>query len=118
MHTLFADRVGAGVTLLRKYGSVRAGDGVMSFWPDAAAWRGQPPLVLRRLRRQVSRLTMGVALPFRTMKPTFGRNKRRRRTPDRAVVGLDCALLGLWQIQLFAIHKPIELGVGVENPVY
>lgn len=131
----FLIRVGANVKLLRKYGSVREGNGIVYFWPDDAARRDQPPLVLRLLNVQVGRRTMwlvtnvldatelrdaeamelyrlrwGIELQFRTVKQTFGRTKLRSRTPDRALVELDWALLGLWLIQLFAIKEQIELG--------
>lgn len=131
----FLIRVGGNVNLLRTYGSVRTGDGVVYFWPDKIARRGQPPLVLRLLNLQVGRRKMwlvtnvldakelseteavelyrlrwGIELQFRTVKQTFGRNKLRSRTPDRALVELDWALLGLWLIQLFAIKEQIELG--------
>jgi Transposase DDE domain len=131
----FLIRVGGNVNLLRKYGSVRSGDGIVYFWPDAAARRGQPPLMLRLLHLQVGRRKMwlvtnvldakslsettamelyrlrwGIELQFRMVKQTFGRNKLRSRTPDRALVELEWALLGLWLIQLFAIQEQIPLG--------
>lgn len=131
----FLIRVGANVSLLRKSGSVRAGCGIVYFWPSTAEEAGQPPLVLRLVQLRVGRRTMslvtnvldatalsdaqmaemdrlrwGIELQFRTLKQTFGRTKLRSRTADRALVELDWALLGLWLIQLFAIHEQIEIG--------
>ena len=131
----FLIRVGANVKLLRKYGSFRTSNGIVYFWPNKIAGRGQPPLVLRLLQLQVGRRKMwlvtnvldekelseaeavrfyrlrwGIELQFRTVKQTFGRNKLRSRTPDRAMVELDWALLGLWLIQLFAVKEQIEIG--------
>ena len=86
----FVIRVGANVTRLRKYGSVRAGDGGVSCWPDAAARRGQPPLVLRRLHRREGRRSMWRATDVSDARElsdaeAVGQNKLRSRTPDRAV---------------------------------
>ena len=40
-------RVGSHVTLLRKLGDTRESAGTVSLWPDDAARKPQPPLVLR-----------------------------------------------------------------------
>jgi hypothetical protein len=123
----FLIRVGANVNLLRKLGYVEEKAGFVYCWPDEAARKLQPPLVLRLLSLQVGRCKMhlvtnvldeenltvedairlyqlrwGIELQFRTMKQTFGRRKLRSRTPNRALVELDWSLLGLWIIQLFA----------------
>jgi Transposase DDE domain len=131
----FLIRVGANVTLLRKLGYVRERAGLVYFWPDKAARKQLPPLVLRLLHFKLGKcniylvtnvlsekrltnkqmiemyqLRWGVELQFRTMKQTFGRRKLRSRTPDRALVELDWSLLGLWMIQLFAVKEQIEIG--------
>jgi hypothetical protein len=131
----FLIRVGANVTLLRKLGYLREGPGTVYCWPNAAARRGQPPLVLRLLHLRVGPCTMhlvtnvldpealtdadavrlyqlrwGVELQFRTVKQTFGRRKLRSRTPARAYVELDWSLVGLWLIQLFAVKEQLEIG--------
>jgi hypothetical protein len=131
----FLIRVGANVTLLRKLGYVREKEGIVYFWPQGAARRQQPPLVLRLLHLQVGRCTMslvtnvlddkklsdkeaiqlyrlrwGVELQFRTVKQTFGRRKLRSRTAVRAYVELDWSLLGLWMIQLFAVKEQMAIG--------
>lgn len=131
----FLIRVGANVRLLRRLGYVRERGDCVYFWPDHAARRLQPPLVLRLLRLKVGRCEMhlltnvveedrlttreaiemyqlrwGIELEFRTLKQTFGRRKLRSRTPNRALVELDWSLLGLWIIQLFAVKEQIKLG--------
>jgi hypothetical protein len=138
----FLIRVGANVKLLRKLGYVRecASAGIVYCWPNEAARRGQPPLVLRHLHLRVGRCLMhlvtnvldekslsvadairlyglrwGVELQFRTVKQTFGRRKLRSRTPARAYVELDWSLVGLWLIQLFAVKAQLEIGEVPEH---
>jgi Transposase DDE domain len=136
----FLIRVGANVKLLRRLGYVREREGIVYFWPDKAARRQQPPLVLRLLRLQVGKCPMclvsnvlndeelsehqairlyqlrwGVELQFRTVKQTFGRRKLRSRTPERAYVELDWSLVGLWLIQLFAVKEQIAIGEVPEH---
>jgi hypothetical protein len=131
----FLIRVGANVTLLRQLGYVQEGDGIVYFWPDKAAKKHWPPLVLRLFEFQAGRCRMsvvtnilddrqlsvaqacelyklrwGIELQFRTLKQTFGRRKLRSKTPERALVELDWSLLGLTMIQLFAVKERIELG--------
>ena len=131
----FLIRVGANVTLLCKLGHVRERAGIVYCWPDAVARRGQPPLVLRLLRLRIGKCPMylvtnvlteealsdaeviklyqlrwGVEVQLRTMKQTFARRKLRSRTPARAFVELDWALVGLWLIQLFAVKEQIDIG--------
>jgi hypothetical protein len=136
----FLIRVGANVTLLRKLGYVRERAGTVYCWPNTAARRGQPPLVLRLLHLRVGKCFMhlltnvldetaltdveaarlyqrrwGVELQFRTVKPTFGRRTLRSRTPDRAYVELDGSLVGLWLIPLFAVKEPLAIGAIPEH---
>jgi hypothetical protein len=131
----FLIRVGANVKLLRQLGSVQERGDLVYCWPDGAARKKQPPLVLRLLCLQVGRCRMwlltnvldekqltaeqaielyklrwGVELQFRAIKQTFGRRKLRSRAAERAVVELDWSLLGLWLIQLFAVKEQIEVG--------
>jgi hypothetical protein len=136
----FLIRVGSNVRLLRKLGYARESRGIVYFWPDRAARRQRPPLVLRLLALQVGncamwmvtnvldegrltdaeaarlyRLRWGIELQFRVVKQTFGRRKLRSRTPDRAYVELDWSLVGLWLIQLFAIKEQIAIGEVPEH---
>jgi hypothetical protein len=131
----FLIRVGANVTLLRRLGYVREHDGIVYFWPDKAAKRRQPPLVLRLWQFQLGRCRVsvvtnvldeeqlsaqqvvqlyqwrwGIELQFRTLKQTFGRRKLRSKTPDHALVELDWSLVGLWMIQLYAVKGHIQMG--------
>jgi hypothetical protein len=136
----FLIRVGANVRLLRNLGYVQERPGLVYCWPDAAARKRQPPLVLRLIQLRVGRCSMwlvtnaleekrlsdadavelyrlrwGVELQFRTVKQTFGRRKLRSRTPDAAQVELDWSLMGLWLIQLFAVKEQVEIGVVPER---
>ena len=132
----FLIRVGSNVRLLRDLGYVRERSGLVYCWPDTAARKKQPPLVLRLIKLQVGRCSMwlltnvlaekhlsdanaaqlyrlrwGVELQFRSVKQTFGRRKLRSRTPDAAKVELDWSLMGLWLIQLFAVKEQVEVGL-------
>jgi hypothetical protein len=131
----FLIRVGANVTLLRGLGYVQERADLVYCWPDKAAKKKQPPLVLRLLCLQVGTCPMwlltsileeeqltsaqaielykrrwGVELQFRTLKQTFGRRKLRSRNPERALVELDWSLVGLWLIQLFAVKEQVAVG--------
>jgi hypothetical protein len=131
----FLMRVGSNVTLIRKLGYCRESHNIVYCWPDKAARKKQPPLVLRlislRLGRtpiylvtnildpseltdetacQLYQLRWGIELQFRTLKQTFGRSKLRSKTPERALRELDWSLLGLWMIQLFAVKEQIAIG--------
>lgn len=124
-------RVGANVRLLRNLGYARERDGLVYLWPDRAAARRRPPLVLRlvvaRGRRhpvylvtsvlaaevlsdqQVVRiyaLRWGVELFFRRFKQTFGRRKLRSHSGANAEVEATWSLLGLWSL---CLHGQVEL---------
>jgi hypothetical protein len=136
----FLIRVGANVTLLRKLGYVKERGDFVYCWPNEAARKKQPPLVLRLFSLKVGRCDMhlatnvldekqlgskevirlyrlrwGIELQFRTLKQTFNRRKLRSRTSERALVELHWSLLGLWMIQLFAVKEQIEIGEVPEN---
>lgn len=123
----FVIRVGGNVRLLKQLGVVRESAGTIYLWPDKAARRGQPPLVLRlvvvqgarqpwylvtsvrnslRLSdRQVSeiyRRRWGIELFFRHFKQTFGRRKLRSHKAEHAVCELEWSLLGLWTMLFYA----------------
>jgi len=136
----FLIRVGANVRLLRGLGYVRERSGLVYCWPDEAARKRQPPLVLRLIQLKVGdrlmwlvtnvlederlsdadaaelyRLRWGIELQFRTVKQTFGRRQLRSRTPEPAKVELDWSLVGLWLIQLFAVKEQVEVGTVPER---
>jgi hypothetical protein len=137
----FLIRVGANVNLLQKLGYyARERDGIVYCWPDQAARKKQPPLVLRLFRFQTEcqticlvtnvlneqklsvrqaaklyRLRWGIELQFRTLKQTFGRTKLHCKRADRAYVELDWSLLGLTMVQLFALKEQQTLGEPPEQ---
>lgn len=124
-------RVGSNVRLLSRSGVARTGDGLVWLWPDHAARRGQPPLVLRlivvregrhpvylvtsildearlpgRAVAELYRLRWGVELFYRHFKQTFGRRKLRSHRAENAVLEADWSLLGLWALSL---HGQVQL---------
>jgi len=130
----FLIRVGGNVRLLKNLGHVRTGEGIVYLWPNAAARRGQEPIVLRLIKVQGEKGTMwlvtnvlserdlstallkrlyplrwGVELQFRTVKQTFDRSKLRSRNSDHALAELDWSLIALTMVQLFAIREQIKL---------
>jgi hypothetical protein len=132
----FVIRVGGNVRLITKLGYyARERNGIVYVWPDSAARKKQPPLILRLIHlksergdvyllsnvlsakhlsdAQASRLyklRWGIELQFRTLKQTFGRRTLRSRTPDRAYAELEWSLLGLWMIHLFAVKEQVSIG--------
>ena len=132
----FLIRVGGNVRLLTKLGYyARERDGIVYVWPDSAARKKQPPLILRlihlkgergdvylltnvlnsrhlsnALASRLYKLRWGIELQFRTLKQTFGRRTLRTRTPDRAYAELEWSLLGLWMIHLFAVKEQVAIG--------
>jgi DDE family transposase len=120
----FVIRVGANVRLLRQLGWAREHAQVVYVWPDEAARKHQPPVVLRlvvvhdgkqpvylvtdlptsRLSdRQVATLygaRWGVEVFFRTFKQTFGCRKLRSRSARNAQLELEWSLVGLWCVCL------------------
>lgn len=134
----FVIRVGANVQLVRQLGWAREHAQVVYLWPDQAARKRQPPLVLRlvvvhdgkqpvylvtdlpqsRLRdRQVVTIyaaRWGVEVFFRTFKQTFGCRKLRSRAARNAQLELDWALIGLWCVCLLGRR---ELRARGHDPV-
>jgi hypothetical protein len=133
----FVMRVGANVHLVRQLGWTREHAQVVYLWPDQAARKRQPPLVLRlvvvhdgkppvylvtdlarsRLRdRQVTTMyaaRWGIEVFFRTFKHTFGCRKRRSRAAQNAQLELDWSLIGLWGVCLLGSR---ELRVSGHEP--
>jgi hypothetical protein len=125
----FVIRVGANVRLLRQLGWTREHAQVVYVWPDAAARKHQPPLVLRlvvvqdgkqpvylvtdlsksRLSdRQVATIygaRWGVEVFFRTFKQTFGCRKLRSRSARNAQLELEWSLIGLWGVCLLGLRE-------------
>jgi hypothetical protein len=134
----FVIRVGANVRLVRQLGWTREHAQVVYLWPDYAARKHQPPLVLRLVVVQdgkqpvylvtdlaKSRLSdrqvvtiygarWGIEVFFRTFKQTFGYRKLRSRSAPNAQLELEWALLGLWGVCLLGTR---ELSAGGHAPV-
>lgn len=120
----FVIRVGANVRLIRQLGYARQHEYTVYLWPDQAAKKKQPPLVLRliviydgkhpvylvtdlpksqlsdRQAATIYRARWGIEVFFRTFKQTFGCRKLRSRSAANAELELDWSLLGLWCICL------------------
>ena len=130
----FVIRMGANVRLLQQLGYARQHDYTVYLWPDAAAKKKQPPLVLRLIvvhggkhpvylatdlaksqlsDRQAAAIysaRWGIELFFRTFKQTFGRRKLRSRSAKNAPLELDWSLLGLWCVSLLGQRELAESG--------
>lgn len=136
----FLCRVGGNVTLLTKLAFVRTGDGVVFLWPNAAARKNQPPLILRLIKITTSAGTMylvtnildehqlstsalkklyplrwGIEIQFRSAKQTFGLGKLRSRNSDHALMELDWSLVALTMVQLLAIREQLPIDIPPER---
>jgi hypothetical protein len=134
----FLIRVGRNVRLLRRLGVFRESAGCVYLWPETAALRNQPPLVLRlvvahggrhpvylvtsvlssralsdRQLIELYRARWGIEVFYRTFKQTFGRRKLRCGRPDNALVELDWSLVALWAACLYAKHQQVQRGADV-----
>lgn len=132
----FVIRVGANVRLLRNLGYARQHDHTVYLWPDAAAKKRQPPLVLRLIvihngkhpvylvtnltksqlsDQQAARIygaRWGIELFFRTFKQTFGCRKLRSRSAANAQLELDWSLVGLWCVCLLGQRELADHGTN------
>lgn len=132
----FLIRVGGNVRLLKNLGHARQGDGVVCLWPNAAARKNQPPIVVRLIEiknelgsmylvtsvlsnRQLSTpalkrlypLRWGIELHFRAVKQTYGRGKLRSRNADHALVELEWSLIALTMIQMLGIREQQKIDI-------
>jgi IS4 transposase len=123
----FLIRVGGNVRLLKKLGYARHKQDLVYLWPDEAAAKRLPPLVLRlvvvhdgrkpcylatsvldekrlsdRQVAEVYRLRWGIEVFYRHFKQTFERRKLRSKSADNAQVEAEWSLLGLWAMALHA----------------
>jgi hypothetical protein len=132
-------RVGSNVRLLKKLGWGKESAGTVYLWPDRAAQKDQPPLVLRlvvavggkhpvylvtnvppsRLSDAqvigVYRRRWGIELFFRHLKQTFQRRKLRSTSADKARVELEWSLVGLWCLALYAQVELVEQGLDPQE---
>jgi hypothetical protein len=129
-------RVGSNVRLLKKLGYVREKRGLVYLWPDKAAAKRMPPLVLRLVvvhdgrkpcylvtsvldAKQLSdkqvaeiyRLRWGIEVYYRHFKQTFERRKLRSKSADNAQVEAEWSLLGLWAMGLHAQSVLAQEGI-------
>lgn len=121
-------RVGSNVRLLKKLGWARESAGTVYLWPDQAAHKGQPPIVLRlvlahngkhpvylvtsvRSRAQLSDAQVvelyakrwGIELFYRHLKQTFRRRKLLSTSAENARVEIEWSLIGLGAMALYAL---------------
>jgi hypothetical protein len=129
-------RVGGNVKLLKKLGYAKERDGLVYLWPDQAAKKRLPPLVLRlivvasgrhpvylvtsllstrkltdRQAAAVYRRRWGIEVYYRSAKQTFERRKLRSHNPDNAMAELHWSLLGMWAMGLYAHSRLVGQGV-------
>jgi hypothetical protein len=130
----FVIRVGANVRLIRNLGYARQYENTVYLWPDQAAKKKEPPLILRLIvigdgshpmylvtdlpksqlsDRQAATIyaaRWGIELFFRTFKQTFGRRKLRSRSGKNAKLELDWSLLTLWCMCLMGQNELTATG--------
>lgn len=130
----FLVRVGSNVSLLRDLGHWRERDGTVYLWPAGRRDAGEPPLVLRLVRRvkgrggrrrcvylltsvldrralgdaaagRIYRMRWEVEVMYRSLKQTMEGRKMRSDSPARARVELDWLMLGLWVLGLMCVAQ-------------
>jgi len=131
----FVIRIGANVKLIKKLGYAREYDHTVYLWPDKAAKKKMPPLVLRLIvihdgkqpvylvtsvsskqrlsdkqAIEIYRYRWGIELFFRTFKQTFGRTKLRSHAAKNAKLELDWSLVALWSICLLGQRELLHAG--------
>jgi len=131
----FLIRVGSNVRLLKNLGYARERNGLVYLWPDSAAKKKLPPLVLRlivlrdgkdmvylvtnvlatsrlsdRQAATMYRARWGIELFFRTFKQTFERRKLLSKSAENAALELDWSLLGLWTACLLGRRELMQNG--------
>jgi hypothetical protein len=137
----FLVRVGSNVRLLTKLGYARQRDGLVYLWPDRAAKKRLPPLVLRLVVvtnkergpiylvtsimshgalsdariAAVYRNRWGIEVYYRHCKQTFERRKLRSQNPDNAMVELHWSLLSMWAMGLHSHSRLVGQGVLPER---
>jgi hypothetical protein len=131
----FIVRVGGNVQLIKQLGYAREHEHTVYLWPDFAAKKKQPPLVLRLIvihdgkhpvylvtnlskselsDRQAATIysaRWGIELYFRTFKQTFGCRKLRSRCDENVQLELDWSMLALWCICLLGQRELVAAGI-------
>lgn len=123
----FLLRVGGNAKLLKKLGYARENAGRVYLWPERAAKKRLPPIVLRLVvvqdakspvylvttvlaKKDLSdgqlielyRRRWGIEVFYRGFKRTFARHKLRSASPENALLELDWSLAALWAACLYA----------------
>ena len=131
----FVIRIGGNVKLIKQLGYAREYDHTVYLWPDKAARKKMPPLVLRLIvihdgkqavylvtsisskqrlsdkqAIEIYRYRWGIELFFRTFKQTFGRTKLRSHSGGNAKLELDWSLVALWSICLLGQRELVRAG--------
>ena len=128
-------RVGSHVRLLKNLGYVKHDRKCVYLWPDQAASKNLPPLVLRlivlstgrhpiylvtnlsarqlpdREAQEVYRRRWGIEVFYRHCKQTFQRAKLRSKNPDNALVELQWSLMSMWAMGLYSHVHLVQQGV-------
>lgn len=134
-------RVGSNVKLLKTLGYARECNSSVYLWPDRAAKKQLPPLVLRMVvvtnedRKPIYLVTdvmskeklsdakmaaiyrkrWGIEVYYRHCKQTFERRKLRSQNPDNAMVELHWSLLGMWAMGLHSHSRLVGRGISPER---
>lgn len=136
----FLIRVGANVHLLKGLGHAKTQDGIVCLWPDAAARRKQPPIVLRLIvirnehgsmylvtnvlnkrllsdasLRRLYPLRWGIELHFRAVKQTYDRGNLKSRNADHALVELEWSLVSLTMVQLLSLREQQKIEIPPDH---
>jgi hypothetical protein len=137
----FLIRVGANVRLLKGLGvAMKSEQGIVCLWPNSAARRHQPPIVLRLIEIKNERGSMflvtnvlsekslsspqlkrlyplrwGIELQFRTTKQTFGCGLLRCRKAEHALAELNWSLIALTLVQLFALREQLQIDLTPDD---
>ena len=131
----FVIRIGANVKLIKQLGYARQYDSTVYLWPNWAAKKQMPPLVLRLIvihngkhpvylvtsvlskqrlsdkqAIEIYRYRWGIELFFRTFKQTFGCTKLRSHSAANAELELDWSLVALWSICLLGQCELVRVG--------
>ena len=121
-------RVGSNIRLLRKLGCARESGNTVYLWPDTAARKNLPPLMLRLVvvhngKHPVYLLTnvlssnrlsdsqvvelyrrrWGIELFYRHFKQTFQKRKLRSSNAENARIELEWSLVGLWSMGFYTL---------------
>jgi hypothetical protein len=128
-------RVGSHVRLLKNLGYVKHDRDCVYLWPDQAASKNLPPLVLRLITlntgrhpiylvtnlsarqlpdseaQEIYRRRWGIEVFYRHCKQTFERAKLRSKNPDNALVELQWSLMSIWAMGLYSHVQLIKQGV-------